>query len=226
MVFWMENAMRRLLMTAVTALTVLLTGCATTIRSDVTTFHQWPADIQDKSYVLEAPAPQDDTLELRSYQNLVRSELGRLGFQEAAAGATPSLKVSMRFTTTDVPVRVLEPEFPMFYSSARFMGPYSFHRPYWGGRRYWGGGWYSPFYDPFWHSVPRYTEVIKHYYKREMQVAIKSAADGKRLFDVTVHNTSREMSTPAVMPALVQSAFTGFPGVSGVARRVELKREG
>jgi hypothetical protein len=114
----------------------------------------------------------------------------------------------------------------MFYSSARFMVPYRYHRPYWGGRRYWGGGWYSPFYDPFWHSMPQYTEVIKHYYRREMQVAIKSAADGKRLFDVTVHNTSREMSTPVMMPALVQSAFTGFPGVSGVARRVELKREG
>ncbi|HEY0060947.1 MAG TPA: DUF4136 domain-containing protein [Telluria sp.] len=218
--------MKRLLTTAAAALTLLLTGCATTIRSDVTTFHEWPAELQDKSYVLEAPPPQDDTLELRSYQNLVRTELARLGFQEAAAGAAPALKVSMRFMTTDVPVRVLEPNFPSYYSSARFMGPYSFHRPYWGGRRYWGGGWYSPFYDPFWYGMPQYTETIKHYYNREVQVAIKSAADGKRLFDVTVHNSSRDMSTPNVMPALVQSAFTGFPGVSGVARRVELKREG
>lgn len=218
--------MKRLLMTAAAALTLLLTGCATTIRSDVTTFHQWPADIQDKTYVLEAPPPQDDTLELRAYQNLVRSELARLGFQEAAPNTTPSLKVAMRFTTTDVPVRVLQPDYPAFYPSARFGFRNHFYRPYWGGRRYWGGGWYSPFYDPFWHGIPSYTEVVKHFYRREMQVAIKSAADGKRLFDVTVHNTSRTMSTPEVMPALVQSAFTGFPGVSGVARTVELKREG
>ncbi|UUZ52810.1 hypothetical protein LP419_26990 [Massilia sp. H-1] len=81
------------------------------------------------------------------------------------------------------------------------MGPYAWHRPYWGGRRYWGGGWYSPFYDPFWSGMPRYTEVIKHFYNREVQVAIKSAADGKRLFDVTVRNSSRDMSTPNVMPA-------------------------
>lgn len=218
--------MKRLLTTAAAALTLLLTGCASTIRSDVTTFHEWPATLQDKSYALEAPAPQDDTLELRSYQNLVRTELSRLGFQEAQAGATPALKVALRVTTIDVPVRVLEPDFPMYYSSARFMGPYAWHRPYWGGRRYWGGGWYSPFYDPFWSGLPRYTEVIKHFYNREVQVAIKSAADGKRLFDVTVRNSSRDMSTPKVMPALVQSAFTGFPGVSGVARQVELKREG
>ena len=98
--------MRRLLVTACAALTVLLTGCATTISSDVTTFHQWPADLQNKSYALEAPAPQDDTLELRSYQNLVRAQLGQLGFREATGA--PALKVSMRFMTTDVPVRVVQ----------------------------------------------------------------------------------------------------------------------
>lgn len=218
--------MKRLMMIAAATMTLLLGGCASTISSNVTTFHEWPADIKDKTYVLEAAPAQDDTLELRSYQNLVRTEMGRLGFQEAAAGSTPALKVSMRFTTSDIPVRVLEPAFTGFYPSARFMFAHPYSRGVWGGRRYWGGGWYSPFYDPFWHGVPAYTEVVKHYYKREIQVAIKSAADGKRLYDVTVHNTSREMSTPVLMPALVHSAFAEFPGVSGVARRVELKREG
>ena len=44
-----------------TALTVLLTGCATTIRSDVTAFHDWPAQLHDQSYVFEAPAPTTST---------------------------------------------------------------------------------------------------------------------------------------------------------------------
>lgn len=217
--------MNRLLICAAAALSLLLAGCASTVRSDVTTFHQWPADLQDKSFVMEAPAPQDDTLELRSYQNLVRGELARLGFREAVTG-TPALKVSMRFTTTDIPVRTLEPAYPAYYPGAHFIYASPFHRPYWGGRRYWGGGWYSPFYDPFWNGMPQFNERIRHVYRRELQVAIKAAADGKRLFDVTVHNNSGEMSTPALMPALVHSAFAEFPGVSGVARRVELKREG
>ncbi len=217
--------MRRLLVTAAAALSLLLTGCATTIRSDVTTFHQWPASLPDKTYVFEAPHVQDDTLELRSYHNVVRGELARLGFREAGAGNTPALRVGMRFSTTDVPVRVVEPIYPHFYASARFgfMSPY--YRSPWMGRRH-GGLFYSPFYDPFWYGMPAFTESIQHYYKREVQVAIKSASDGKRLFDVTVHNTSREPSSPLMIPALVQSAFTGFPGVSGVARRVELQREG
>jgi len=172
--------------------------------------------------VFEAPPAQDDTLELRSYQNLVRGELARLGFRDAGESATPALKVSMRFTTTDVPVRILEP-LPAFYSSARF-GYFPYRGGYWGPRRYWGG-WHSPFYDPFWSGMPAYQETVTHRYKRELQVAIKTVG-GKRLFDVTVHNISREMSTPVLMPALVQSAFAGFPGVSGAARTVELKREG
>ena len=217
--------MKRLIMTAAAVLSLLLTGCATTVRSDVTTFHQWPADLQDKSFVIEAPPAQDDTLEWRSYQNLVRGELARLGFREALSG-TPALKVSMRFSTTDIPVRTIEPMYPAYYSRAQFGFASPFYRPYWGGRRYWGGGWYSPFYDPFWTGMPQYTEEIRHVYRRELQVSIKSAADGKRLFDVTVHNNSKQMSTPLMMPALVQSAFVEFPGVSGVARRVELKREG
>ena len=56
-------------------------------------------------------------------------------------------------------------------------------------------------------------------------MSIKASGDGKRLFDVTVHNTSRNMSTPEIMPALVQSAFEGFPGQSGVARRVVMTKE-
>lgn len=210
--------MKRILITATAALTLLLGGCATTIRSDVTTFHQWPAQMQDKSYVFEAPPPQDDTLELRSYQNLVRGELARLGFRESAA--TPALKVSMRFTTTDVPVHVIEAVDPLYYTSARF----GYWHPY---RRGFARAsyFYSPYYDPFW-GPPMYQESIRHSYQRELQVAIKSAADDRHLFDVTVHNASGQMSTPAVMPALVQSAFDGFPGPSGVARRVELKKQG
>jgi hypothetical protein len=33
------------------------------------------------------------------------------------------------------------------------------------------------------------------------------------------------MSTPVVMPALVQSAFEGFPGPNGGSRVVELKQQ-
>ena len=204
--------MNRTVLTATAALALLLGGCATTIRSDVTTFHQWPAQLADKSYVFDAPPPQDDTLELRSYQNLVRAQLGQLGFHEASGA--PALKVSMRFSTTDVPVRVVQAVDPFFYPSARFSMGYYHRRGYWGA---------SPFYDPFWGGLPQYQVVERHVYQREVQVAIRSASDNRRLFDVTVHNNSAQSSTPALMPALVQSAFEGFPGPNGGARVITLK---
>jgi Domain of unknown function (DUF4136) len=206
--------MKRLAITALAAGSLLLAGCATTVSSDVTTFHQWPAQLSSKTYSIDAPAPQDDTLDVRRYLDLVRAQMARLGFQEA--GADAALKVKMRFRTTDVPVNVVQAVDPFFYSSARYgWGPY---------RRGWRGGYYGGgFYDPFWGGPGGYQVVERHVYQRDVQVAIRSAVDGKPLFDVTVHNNSSQPSTPALMPALVQSAFEGFPGPNGGARRVELK---
>jgi hypothetical protein len=209
--------MRRVFISIFAVLTMLvLGGCATTVRSNVTTFHQWPAEVPDRSYSFEAVAPHDDTLEHRAYQDMLRRELASLGFTENPAGG--ALKVSMRFLTTDVPVRVLQFAHPYYYTDMRF----AFHRPFRRGFH----GWYSPFYDPFYWGHPGFEETIQHHYKRELQVAIKSARDNQRLFDVTVRNTSRNASTPAIMPALVHSAFVGFPGPSGQSRTVELELKG
>lgn len=209
--------MKLTMITAVASLSLLLGGCATTIRSNVTTFNQWPADLGDKSYAFVPAAPQDDTLELQSYENLVRTQLTRLGFHEAAQA--PALKVTMRFATIDVPTQVIYPSYsPAFY-------PYSPRFAYMGWRRRYWGGWYSPFYDPMWGPGPAFDVEEEHRYHRQMQLSILAATDGKRLFDVTVRNISKEMSTPAVMPALVQSAFEGFPGPNGGSRVIELTQQ-
>jgi len=200
-----------------TAAVVLLSGCATTIRSDVTAFNAWPADIQDKSYAFEAPQGADDTLEYRSYQVLVSNELGKLGFHQVVDSQQPKLLIGIKFSTIDHPVRVLEAEDP-------FMGPYlgpGYGRYGWGYSR-WG---YRPFfYDPYRFGPMYVEERVKHEYQRQLRVTINSI-DGRKLYDVTVQNTSRVQATPHVMPALVQSAFTGFPGVSGVPRKVDLTIE-
>jgi hypothetical protein len=209
--------MKRLIAVTMALSALLLGGCATTIRSDVTTFHQWPAQIEDKSYVFETPPSFDNTLEYQSYQNLVRGQLAQLGFREANMG-TPALKVAMRFTTTEVPVRVVQPVSPMFDDPFHYrFGPRFGPRGRFAGR-------YSPFYDPFWSPFPAYQVSIENQYRRELQLSIKDRGD-KHLFDVTVHNMSGELSTPEVMPALVHSAFAGFPGPSGTVRRVALQRK-
>lgn len=208
--------MKRLMIAAAASVSLLLGGCATTIRSDVTTFNQWPAQLPDKSYAFDQPPPQDNTLELQSYENLVRGQLNRLGFHEAPQA--PALKVSMRFQTIDVPTQVLYPAFTPAYPYSPRFAYLGWHRRYW-------GGWYSPFYDPFWGPMAPYDVETEHRYHRQLEISIQSASDGKRLFDVTVRNVSRQMSTPAVMPALVQSAFQDFPGPNTGSRIIELEQK-
>jgi hypothetical protein len=204
--------------TAIGALTLsaLLGGCASTVRSDVTSFQQWPARLADNGYAFAATPAPDDTLELRSYQNLVRAELSRIGLREAPEA--PALLVSMRFQTTDLPLRVIEAIDPFFYPYGRF-------GPILAPRRSARSLWYGPYRTPFWGASPMTEESLVHNYQRQLHIEIKGAADQRRLFEVTVQNLSDELSTPALMPALVRSAFLGFPGASGGARRVEVKTE-
>jgi len=207
----------RTLAIVLTALTVMLTGCTTTIRSDVTAFHDWPAQLNDKSYVFEAPTAQEDTLEYRSYQNLVRNELAKQGFGEASGPASAKLRVSMRFSTTDVPERVLQATDPFWYGPGYWPGRYGYRYGAWPGYGRFG-------YSPFWGGPMEVEESVRHKFERDLRVTINER-DGKKLYDVTVHSASRKRATPEVMPAMVASAFADFPGRSGVPRQVEVKVE-
>lgn len=202
--------------------TLLLTGCATTIRSDVTVFHQWPAQLQEKSYVFGTPAPAEDTLEYRSYQDLVAAQLDRLGFARAGSPSAAKLRVDMSFSTTDRPTRQLQAMDP-YWAMSPYWGPYGWpYRGFYPSRyryRYYG---FRPYYDPWMYGPTEFREVIVHNYERKLNVQIADMS-GAKLYDVTVQNTSRKQSTPLVMPLLVQSAFKEFPGESGKAKRVELE---
>jgi hypothetical protein len=124
-----------------------------------------------------------------------------------------------------VPTQVIYPTYVPSYAYGPRFGYSRFGYSRFGWRRPYWGGFYSPFYDPFWGPFPAYDVQEEHRYHRQLQVAITQAQDSKRLFDVTVRNVSRQLSTPAVMPALVQSAFTDFPGPNGGSRVIELKQE-
>jgi hypothetical protein len=215
--------MKALATIVIAAAGLLLSGCATTLHNDVTVFHQWPANLPEKTYVFETPPPAEDTLEHRTYLALVSNELAKLGFSQADNPASAQLKVGMRFSTIDRPTRVLQATDP-FYSP--YYGPWGGYGRfgYWGGyrHRYYGSFGYRGFYDPWYWGPTEYREVIQHNYERQLNVTINKLS-GQRLFEVTVQNTSRKQSTPIVMPALVQSAFTGFPGESGKAKRVDLE---
>ncbi len=209
--------MQRRLMISITALCLLLAGCATTIQSEVTAFHDWPADLRDKSFVFERSHEQENNLEYNSYENLVRDELRRLGFIDAADSKSAKLKVAMQYSMQVRDVRVVQPV---------LVDPYWYGSPFYGyGRRWPGYGYYGPFYDPFWYGPPivEQRDIRYQLFTRQLKIGIAQASDFKKLYDVTVNSEGTNDSLAAVMPYMVRSAFADFPGRNGVPRRIEMR---
>lgn len=195
------------------AILVLLTGCASTLTSEVTAFHQWPANATDKSFAMADGPPND--LQYRAYADLVRAELHRLGFSDAAA--TPALQVSLHYTSSGRDVREVYPvrSDPFWPDTPFRYGPWP--GPYYG----------SPFWGPPWYSPPLYEYRESRYLlnHHELKIGITRIVDKKLLYDVTVDSETRNTSLTAAMPYMVHSAFADFPGPSGVARKVEMKMQ-
>ena len=203
---------------SIVALVLLLGGCAgTSIRSDVTVFHEWPAELREKTFVFERTREQDNNLEYRSYENLVRGELVRLGFSEASTAQPARLKVTLSYNIKGRDVRVIEGNVsdPFWYAP-----PLYTHR--WRGR-----GYYGPYYDPFWPVAPttEYVESTYQVFSRQLKVGIAQLPSGKKQYDVTVNSEGTNGSMATVMPYLVRSAFSDFPGQSGVPRTITLKMQ-
>lgn len=205
----------RLIAAFLAAFSILLGGCATTIKSEVTAFHDWPQDLSGKTYVFERTTEQNNSLEYRNYENLVRAELNRLGFVETSPAQTPALKVMMGYGVT---VRDVQQVYPVVVDSySPFMNPY-WYGPAW-------RGYYSPFYDPFWYGPPVVEQRVSNYqvYTRQLRIVMARASDNKRVYEVSVISEGSSPSMASVMPYMVRSAFADFPGKNGVPHVVELK---
>lgn len=210
----------RTLAFVITALTMLLSGCATTIRSEVTAFHQWPAALPGQTYVVMRTAPAD--LERQNYEQLLRERLAKLGLREAATGEPAPLAVTMDYRINGRDVRVIETVLVDPWYGTPWYGP-GYYSPYWGG---WPG-YGHPFYGPMWPAMPVAREQQRRYtvFHRELKIRIDDVAKKQPLYDVTVKSDGEDANLAKVMPYLIASAFKDFPGKSGVPQVVELKME-
>ena len=214
----LAHAARRVVLLC-SVFSLLLSGCATRIRSEVTAFHQWPAHTVGQSFVFANADAQN--LERQAYENLVRLQLLQLGLHEAAAGASAQLSVSMDYSIQGRDMRVVETVLVDSWYGTPWYGP-GYYSPYWG-----SPGFGHPFYGPMWPSMPVAREVERRYrvFYRELKLKISDIGNQQPLYDVTVRSEGSEGNLTRLMPYLVQSAFTNFPGKSGVPHTIELKMQ-
>ena len=192
----------------------MLGGCATgpqLIHAQVTAFNEWSTLPPEKTYVFSRTLEFQNSLELRSYEDIVRDELTLQGFKLATDPGRAQLTVTLRpsISTSQVRVRDAWPVDP-------------FWRPYggWYGRR--GLGWY----DPYWSFPDAYSDYTIDVYRRRLELDIDSkTVAGKRYYEGRVESTGQTETLPAVMPYLIRALFADFPGNSGQTRRVDVPVE-
>lgn len=201
------------------SLSLLVAGCASTIRSEVTAFNQWPADAAGRSFAFAHRDGDAQNLERKTYENLVRAQLLRLGLRDPAAGEAAQLSVRVDYSIAGRDVRVVETVLVDPWYGTPWYGP-GFYNPYWG-----MPGYHPYFHGPMWPSMPVAREQERRFtvFRRELKVKISDAAADKPWYDVTVRSEGEQGNLAVLMPYLVEAAFRDFPGVNGVPRVIEMK---
>ena len=210
--------LRRGFLLALLILSALVSGCATKIRSEVTSFHQWPDNMSGRSFSFVHQDDEAKSLERQSYENLLRTELLKLGLVEQTTGAVAQLAVRLDYRITGRDVRVIETVLVDPWYGTPWYGP-GFYNPYWGWH-----GYGPPYYGPMWPSMPVAREQSRRYsiFQRELRIRISDYASEKTWFEVTAKSEGEQGNLAIVMPYLVQAAFKEFPGTTGVPRMIDV----
>lgn len=200
--------MRRLFLVLLSALSLVLAGCATTLRSDVTSFQRWPANAAGSTYSFQRAAGQEASLEHKTYEDLARTEMGKLALTEAPQGSKGRFEVSLDYGISTRTVQSREPiwDHPSYW-----------HPAYYHPHRGWRPGYWAP--SPFGPTVVGYRTVLQDVSTRRLRVDI---SDGRsKVFEASATSSGASASLNTVMPYLIRSVFDGFPGTNGQHRVLE-----
>lgn len=190
----------------------LLAGCATPVmRSEVLSFHQWPAGVTDRSYQLNRLASQQGSLEHAAYEQVLRNELAAAGFKEstnARFAITMEYSVQTRLSrVNEGPVFMPPVSTSMWLSSGMF-------RPGWG---FSVGVPLGYPYPPYGYDYPVSVRTVKLF------VQDQSLKDKPRVWEGTATSTGQSAELISVLPYMLRAMLADFPGQSGTTRRVDVE---
>lgn len=193
----------------VIAATVLISGCASPVRHQVMVFHDWPTNLDQRTFRLAkggADADADD-LKRRTWEKIIRKELIAGGF---VPSESPALEISFNFQTRDRKVRRRYPYFTPYYSFGRSFrrGGFSISGPLW------GWGWHGPSYP-----------VVSSVYEHELNITMKELRSSQPTKVFEGSSVTRNNEGPAIqaLPLLTRSILKNFPGESGIVRTVDFE---
>ena len=187
----------------------LIAGCANPVlRSDVLSFHQWPANATERTFALKRLAAQENSLEHATYEGLLRTELTAAGFRETAQAR---FLISMEYGQETRSVRVLEP--PIWVSPSVYWSS-GFYRPGW------GMSVGVPFGFPPYGVAREYPTFVR---SLKLFIVDQSAAGAPRVWEGTANSSGSTQDFGAIAPYMLRALLTDFPGQSGTSRRVDVE---
>ena len=187
-----------------------LAGCASSLTSDVVTFHESPMPAGETIRVVAADPEKVPTLEFRSYANLVNEELRKIGYTPVTdENADAEFLAEVDYSVDSGQPLVNVDNDPNRYVRYHFSA----------GR----------FYDPFYFGV--YDNWAPEVYTtptfiRHLQLNIVTNDEDKtHVFEGRVQSSGFDDQLPEVMPYLLTAMFQNFPGESGVTKVVTIETD-
>jgi len=191
--------MKSLLVTLSVAL--LLAGCASTMRTEVTQFSSLNGAPTGRSFAVFAEPAQSGNLEFQHYAGLVSGALQTHGFTPAPAGGNADVIVVVHYGSVGNHTEI-------------------YGDPAWGAWGGYGYGWRRR-WGPGWHGEVESTT----YYAQSLEVQLFDGAAWRNNVHTMLYQGRAVGDSPvndinAAVPALVTALFTHFPGNSGQTERV------
>lgn len=197
---------KRLISAPVLVAAVALTGCAHTLRHDVTVFHDWPGAGLERTYRFERKPGQQDSLKYTTYQRIIAEELRAAGF---VPGENPNLAISFDYVTKPRYVRYIDsgPVFTPYLGigAGGRRSSFYFSAPLW--------GWPYRSYD---YELERHQRVLS------LEISDLHARPIKKIYEATATSSGSEPAMVAALPLLMRAVLADFPGRSGIARQVDI----
>ena len=196
---------------------LLLGACASSVRTDVTRFHDLTLPAGETFIVIAKTEDKKGSLELQNYARLVSQYLRAEGFTSAGED-TPDLIVQIDYSVSPPLERTRRSGygFPYYYGGHFYSG--------FGHRRlgHHGFGHHGFGYYPYYGSYYNYGSYTYTVYESRFDLSIKENS-GVVVFEGRVTNLGRDRELPKIMPVLVEAMFTNFPGQSGATDRIKIK---
>jgi hypothetical protein len=194
-----------------------LSGCAGFVKSDVEVFHQLGETATPMTYIFVPLKGQENSLEFKTYAELIRQELSKYQYKEVTSGEKPNVLIAFGYGIDSGKEKLRS--VPIFgqtgVSSSTTYGTLSTHGNY---GTYSGTTTYAPTYGIVGSSTVSRTEYSRGLWLYIVDAESVGTEQLNVLYEGSVKSTGKSSQLSRIMPAMVEALFKKFPGKSGETR--------